>query len=178
MPLEIWWNVKPFYFLNKSIGITYLLPNIFVFFKQSCSQKFVGKLLILCIHDTFALEAIQERCCIGSQNFCLNQIDHCITHLQPFKNFNLKVLYWINLNSIVLKRSHKKKSLVENVEDKVHVKIDGSLQYRIVYLKSLRRLINSQIIQILLFKAIICKEQCIYKKIKNVYPKQCLQGRC
>ena len=93
---------------NKSLGIAYLLSSIFVFHKQSFSQKFVGKLLILCIHDTFALTAIQERCCKGSQNFCPNQIDRCITHLQPFKkNFNLKVLYWINLNSIVLKRSHK-----------------------------------------------------------------------
>ena len=107
--------------LNKSLGIAYLLSNIFVFHKQSCSQKFLGKLLILCIHDTFALTAIQERCCKGSQNFCPNQIDHCITHLQPFKNFNLKVLYWINLNSIVLKRSHKQRSLVVNVEDNVWV---------------------------------------------------------
>ena len=41
------------------------------------------------------------------KKFVHHQIDHCITHLQPF-NFYLKVWYWINLNSIVLKRSHSK----------------------------------------------------------------------
>ena len=40
--------------VNKSLGIAYLLSNIFVFLKQSCSQKFLGKLLILCIHDTLS----------------------------------------------------------------------------------------------------------------------------
>ena len=96
--------------MNKSTRLAYLLQICLFSSLQSewCVLKnySLPKLLIFCIHDTFTNTKVQ----CEVKNFCCflqYQIDHCITkHLQPL-NFSLKVLYWINLNSIVLKRYPK-----------------------------------------------------------------------